>query len=87
MLALAVTIVVHIRIAVDKTTNHLGRELISTLRALDMYIVNGRFNNISDDGFTSISSRGMSVVNYIISPIKSFKALSNFRVWMRIKYP
>ena len=53
------------RIAVDKTTNHLGRELISTLRALDMCIVNGCFN-ISDDGFTSISSRGMSVVDYII---------------------
>ena len=44
-----------------------------------MCIVNGRFQ-ASDDGFTSVSSKGMSVVDYVISPIKTFNTLSNFRV-------
>ena len=67
------------REAVDKSSNQLGKELISTLKALDLCIVNGRFAK-SYDGFTSVSNKGMSVVDYIISPIKSFRALSNFRV-------
>ena len=54
---------------VDGTTNQLGKELISTLRALDLCIANGRFTR-ADDGFTSISNGGMSVVDYIISPVK-----------------
>ena len=67
------------RDAVDKIINQLGKELISTLKALDLCVVNGRFTK-SEDGFTSISNKGMSVVDYIISPIMSFKALNNFRV-------
>ena len=67
------------RVPVDTATNKWGKELIVTMRALDLCIANGRFN-ATKDGFTSVSNRGMSVVDYIISPIKSFKALSNFRV-------
>lgn len=67
------------RNVVDTSTNQLGRELIATLKAMDLCIANGRFKD-SEDSFTSISNHGMSVVDYIISPVKSFKALSNFRV-------
>ena len=66
------------RKVLDKVTNQHGKELVSSLKALDLCITNGRFNP-SDDGFTSISCRGMSVVDYIIAPIKSFKVLSNFK--------
>ena len=41
--------------------------------------MNGRFSK-AEDGFTSISNKGMSVVDYIITPIKPFRALNNFRV-------
>ena len=44
-----------------------------------MCILNGRFFT-THDNFTSISSRGMSVVDYILAPIKSYNSLSNFRV-------
>ena len=67
------------RVAVDMTSNQLGKELIATLKALDLCILNGRFSP-SEDGHTSISSRGMSVVDYIITPVKSFNSFHNFKV-------
>lgn len=67
------------RKAVDQTTNAYGKELVLSLRALDLCIANGRFNP-GDDGFTSVTNKGMSVVDYIISPIKSFRRLSSFKV-------
>lgn len=56
----------------------MGKELITTLEALDLRILNGRFSPAHN--FTSIYPRGMSVVDYIIVPRKSFKLFSNFRV-------
>ena len=67
------------RVAVDMTSNQLGKELIATLKALDLCILNGRFAP-NEDGHTSISNLGMSVVDYIITPVKSFSSLHNFKV-------
>ena len=67
------------RVAVDLSTNQLGKELIATLKALDLCILNGRFTP-KDGSHTSIFSQGMSVVEYIITPVKSFTSLSNFKV-------
>ena len=67
------------RVAVDTTVNQFGKDLISTLKALELCILNGRFTQ-DKDGCTSISPHGTSVVDYIIAPIKSFSKLCNFRV-------
>lgn len=67
------------RTAIDTTYNQMGKELISALDALEMCILNGRLSPDYDD-FTSVSPRGMSVVDYIITPAKSFSLFSNFRV-------
>ena len=43
------------RIPVDKVSNQLGKELIETMRALELCTLNGRFDQ-SKDNFTSVSS-------------------------------
>ena len=63
----------------DTVTNQVGKELLSTLDALDMCMLNGRFSP-SCDSYTSVSTNGMSVVDYILVPTKSFNSFKNFRV-------
>ena len=58
------------------TVNKFGKVLISTIKSLEL---NGRFSH-GHDGCTSVSSLGASVVDYNITPIKSFSKLSNFKV-------
>ena len=64
---------------VDTVTNQAGKELISTLESLDLCMLNGRFSP-SWDSYTSVSTNGMSVVDYILVPTKSLSSLSNFKV-------
>lgn len=67
------------RIAIDATVNQFGRELISTLKSLDLCLLNGR-SSPENDGFTSVSPHGTSVVDYNIVPTKSYRRTSNFNI-------
>ena len=67
------------RTSVDTVINQVGKELLSTLDTLDMCMLNGRFSP-SWDSYTSVSTNGMSVVDYILVPTKSFNSFKNFRV-------
>ena len=52
------------------TINGRGRVLIDCLKTLDLCILNGRFDK-HIDGYTSVSRKGMAVVDYMICPTKS----------------
>ena len=67
------------RIAADKVINCRGRELISYANSLDLVILNGRFDK-SKDGFTSVSTKGLAVVDYCICPSRSINSFANFQV-------
>ena len=67
------------RVVTDSTINTAGRELISCVRALDLLILNGRFNQCTD-GFTSVSAHGLAVVNYCICPKICAESFSDFKV-------
>ena len=67
------------RIVVDKVINTRGRDFISFANSLDLVLLNGRFDE-SKDGFTSVSTKGLAVVDYFICPSKSIDSFSNFKV-------
>ena len=55
------------RIPVDEVSNQLGKELIETMCALELCTLNGRFDQ-SKDNFTSVSCKGLAVVDYFMCP-------------------
>ena len=67
------------RVPVDKVVNQIGRELIDTVRALDICILNGRFDR-SKDNYTSVSSKGLAVVDYILTSYSTLSSFKNFQV-------
>lgn len=67
------------RISVDNISNKIGKELIEMLRTLELGILNGRFEPTKDN-FTSVSTKGLSVVDYCIAPLTSLGLFSNFQV-------
>ena len=67
------------RIVVDKISNQFGKELIEMLRALELCILNGRFDPTKDN-FTSVSTKGLSVVDYCIIPNAFINLFENFHV-------
>ena len=66
-------------IPVDKVSNQLGKELIETMCALELCTLNGRFDQ-SKDNFTSVSCKGLAVVDYFICPYSSLNFYSDFQV-------
>ena len=60
-------------------TNSFGRLLIDFLQTLDMCTLNGRFDPLKD-GFTSVSTKGLAVVDYCLVPLQHFSAFSKFNV-------
>ena len=62
------------RTTLHMTVNKFGKELISTIKSLELCILNGHFSR-SHDGYMSVSSIGASAVDYNIAPIKSFSKL------------
>ena len=67
------------RIPVDKVSNQLGKELIENMCALELCTLNGRFDQ-SKDNFTSVSCKGLTVVDYFICPYSSLNLYSDFQV-------
>ena len=67
------------RIPVDKVSNQLGKELIETMCTLELCTLNGRFDQ-SKDNFTSVSCKGLAVVDYFICPYSSLNLYSDFQV-------
>ena len=64
---------------VDHTTNSFGRLLVDFLQTLDMCTLNGRFDPLKD-GFTSVSTKGLAVVDYCLVTLQHFSAFSKFHV-------
>ena len=67
------------RVILDTATpNSHGKALIDFLKCTNMCILNGRFGE--GDAFTSVSTKGLSVVDYCIVPIEYFSKFVNFKV-------
>ena len=64
---------------IDKNTNQHGHTFIEFLNDSKFCILNGRLC-VENDDFTSVSTRGKSVVDYICVPHDCYKNCSNFRV-------
>ena len=64
---------------IDTNINDHGNTLIEFLHESQMCILNGRGNPYLD-GYTSISTKGTAVVDYIIVPIKDYCQFSEFKV-------
>ena len=65
------------RRVIDSHLNAHGHALVDFLIENKLCVLNGRY---ADDGFTCVSSRGSSVVDYICVPHVALKKCSNFRV-------
>ena len=67
------------RIVLDTTCNKNGRAFIDFLNSLDLCMLNGRFDT-QHDGFTSVSAKGLAVVDYCVVPKVSFHKYCDFKV-------
>ena len=67
------------RIPIDKVSNQRGKELVEILHTLELCILNGRFDRTKDN-FTSVSTRGVAVVDYYITPNTALEQFENFQV-------
>ena len=67
------------RISLDKERNNTGEKLVEFVKDMNLALVNGRLPPDFDD-FTSISSRGRSIVDYFITEQISLSNISNFCV-------
>ena len=67
------------RTAVDKNVNQHGHTLIDFLIDSKVCVLNGRFDNNTDNS-TSMSIRGRSVVDFVCVPHDCFNSCANFEV-------
>jgi len=67
------------RTPIDKVSNQRGKELVEILHTLELYILNGQFDQTKDN-FTSVSTRGVAVVDYYITPNTALEQFENFQV-------
>jgi len=67
------------RTPLDTKKNSHGMKFIKFLKSSQMCMLNGRGES-KYDNFTSVSSRGKSVVDYIITPYKNLNCCSEFKV-------
>ena len=63
----------------DKSINQHGHSFIDFLADSKMCILNGRFDS-DNDNFTSVSTRGRSVVNFVCVPHDCFNSCEKFEV-------
>ena len=69
------------RVSCDRVTNENGQKLLDLCRGCSIRIWNGRLYEDKDKGnFTCITSRGQSVVDYVISSPDVFNLVTNFKV-------
>ena len=66
------------RVCIDTTENGYGQDFIDFCIDCNMCVLNGRFG--SSDDFTCISTRGRSVVDYIVLPHEHLPLVSDFKV-------
>ena len=67
------------RAVIDKNINQHGHAFVDFLIDSEMCVLNGRFFEDCDN-FTSVSTRGRSVVDYIDVPHDCFNSCENFEV-------
>jgi hypothetical protein len=65
------------RDVIDSTVNSAGRSFIEFLQTMELCMLNGRFGQAN---YTSVSSKGMAVVDYAIVPCQYFSHCSNFDI-------
>ena len=70
---------VQTRYVIDKTSNKRGNEFIDFLKSNKYCVLNGRFKP-EDDNYTSISTKGLAVVDYLLTSHKGLKMCENFKV-------
>ena len=67
------------RVSRDKTSNRFGDSLLDLCKGTNQRIVNGRWSG--DPGnFTCLTYNGASVVDYLVTHLDNFDALSDFGV-------
>ena len=70
---------VPLRVPIDYTVNGHGKALIDFCKDNKMCVINGRISPLSDN-FTSISSKGMAVVDYFLSSHDCIQSINHFKV-------
>ena len=70
---------VHDRLVCDHETNKQGINFIEFLEEIEFCMLNGRFGPNSNK-FTSVSYRGLAVVDYCITSISNFNDITTFEV-------
>lgn len=68
-----------IRRIIDTSINQHGHDMIEFLIEAKFCTLNGRFNG-TDDNYTSISTRGKAVVDYICVPHDVLQTVTSFKV-------
>ena len=67
------------RNVIDEKVNHHGNAFIEYLQEACLCMLNGRFDP-AEDGFTSVSTRGSAVVDYIVTNTEKLDSFCNFKV-------
>lgn len=67
------------RACLDETSNKYGGHLIEFLEDISACVLNGRLNAV-DNNYTYVTTRGKSVVDYIICPLSQLSSVLNFEV-------
>ena len=69
------------RHVVDHTVNSHGEALVNFLKEISGCVLNGRFN-VNDQHYTSVSSKGKSVVDYLITSTEHFSYVNDLKVYL-----
>ena len=65
----------------DLVLDNYGRRLLDLCKATDLLIANGRLGDDKDIGeFTCVTSRGRSVVDYLLLSLQNFDCVSHFKI-------
>ena len=67
------------RNSLDMVVNEHGHTFLEFLNDAKMCVLNGRFRD-TDDNFTSVSTKGKSVVDYMCVPHDNFSQFESFQV-------
>lgn len=64
----------------DKTVNNFGKTLLDTCKEFGIHIVNGRKGKDLEGDFTFMSSRGESVIDYVVTTPDIFDLIDDFEI-------
>ena len=71
----------YVYLLLDTSKNNHGESFIEFLHDTQMCILNGRISKEDNDYYTFLSTRGKSVVDYIVVPYASLPSCNHFKIY------